>query len=241
MDLSHFLRERTALIRLFYEKGRLPFDQMQKDIEDEVPPWEPPPFNPETDDPEPPFVAEYMQAEHARELIGLFAVSLLSDTLKLYFEELMDDLGIEFKTDKDRKETFKSGWVEGYRQILETVMGEAYASCPVQFDLIEQVVLARNDFAHNTDLIIFRTQHNLKTLKKHPNPLFVGPRYEPPDSFEDDATWKPRSWRRSAKIEVSPESMMVAIAEVELLAAWVQEHQEVMWSWNSRPRQEPAD
>ncbi|GLK82871.1 hypothetical protein [Ancylobacter defluvii] len=78
-----------------------------------------------------------MQAEHVKELVGLFAVSLLADTLKGYFEELERDLGIEFKDDKARRAHFKVGWVEGNRQIIEHVMREAYATCNVRFDLIE--------------------------------------------------------------------------------------------------------
>ncbi|SHJ95040.1 hypothetical protein SAMN02745911_3792 [Aureimonas altamirensis DSM 21988] len=230
MDLSYFMRERTALIRLFYTKCRLPFDEMQQEIEAEVPPWEPPPFNPDYDSPEPAFVEEFMQAEHARELVGLFAVSLLADTLKGYFEELQRDLCIEFKDDKARRAHFKAGPVEGYRQIIEHVMGEAYASCPVRFDLIEQVVLARNNFAHNTDFVIFQTAHNRKTLKKHPNPLFVSRLYEPAEEEEDEGL-QPLSLRSGPKIEIDEDKLMTAIAEVEKLADWVQSNEQVMWEW----------
>lgn len=238
MDLSYFMRERTALIRLFYEKGRLPFEQMKQEIEDEVPPWEPPPFNPDYDSGEPAFLEEFMRAEQTRELVGLLAVSLLSDTLKLYFEELERDIGVKFENDKARKAHFKLGWVEAYRQILEHVMGDAYATCTIRFDLIEQVVLARNDFAHNTDFVIFQTQHNRQTLKKHPNPLFVGPRYEP--LAEDDETDSEHAplWPRSEKVEVSAEALMIAIEEVEKLADWVQENEQVLWAWGRKP---PAD
>lgn len=234
MDLAYFLRERTNLIRLFYEKGRLPFEQMKQDIEDEVPPWAPPPFNPETDDPEPPFVAEWMQAEQTRELIGMLAVSLLSDTLKLYFDELEQEIGIAFTDDKARRAHFKQGWVEAYRQILQRVMGEAYATCPVRFDLIEQVVLARNDFAHNSDFVTFQTRHNKQTLEKHPNPFFVELRHQPESTesrFPDDGD--PPSWR-AVKIEVSRENLMTAIEEIEKLADWVQQNDEAIWEWRRR-------
>ncbi|OZA91931.1 MAG: hypothetical protein B7X76_01250 [Azorhizobium sp. 39-67-5] len=234
MDLSYFMRERTALIRLFYGKGRLPFEQMQREIEDEVPPWKPPPFNPDTDSAEPPFVEEFMQAEHVKELVGLFAVSLLADTLKGYFEELERDLGIEFTDDKARRAHFKVGWVEGYRQIIEHVMGEAYATCNVRFDLIEQVVLARNDFAHNTDFVIFQAKHNKQTLLKHRNPFFVGPDHK--EHTDEDALDLEETppWWGGPKIEISEEKLMTAIAEVEKLADWVQANEKVMWEWQRR-------
>lgn len=40
MDLSYFVRERTNIIRLSYDKGRVPFEQLKCDIEEEMPPWE---------------------------------------------------------------------------------------------------------------------------------------------------------------------------------------------------------
>jgi len=226
MNLAYFLRERTKIIRLFYEKGRLPFEQQKRDIEDEVPPWEPSWFNPETDDPEPPFLDDWMQAEQTRELVGLLAVSLLSDTLKLYFVELEQRIGLVFTEKKEQKALFKQDFVEAYRQILECIMGDTYATCPVRFDLIEQVVLARNDFAHNTELLTFQTRHNKQTLEKHPNPFFVETFY-PPDSGE------PSPWK-TIKVEVSRDKLMMAIEEVEKLADWVQQNEDVLWSWSRR-------
>lgn len=102
MDLAYWTRQRTDIIRLFYDKGRVPFEQLKRDIEEEVRPWEPPYFNPETDNPEPAFLAEWMQADQTRELIGMLAVSLLADTLSLYFVELEREIGIAFVDPKER-------------------------------------------------------------------------------------------------------------------------------------------
>jgi hypothetical protein len=235
MDLSYFMRERTALIRLFHGRGRLPFEQMQRDIEEEVPPWEPPSVDPESYDGEPAFVEEFMQAEHVKELVGLFAVSMLADTLKSYFDEFQRDMGISFPTEKARQACFNEGWVEGNRRIIQEVMGDAYATCDVRFDLIEQVVLARNDFTHNTDFVIFQAKHNKKTHTKHPNPFFVGPDNEMETDNSLDLGDTP-SWWGGPKIVVSEEKLMTVIAEVEKLADWVQSNEEVMWEWERRQR-----
>ncbi len=229
MDLAYFMRERTAIIRLFYDKGRLPFEQLKQDIEDEVPPWRPLSFNPDYDSPEPAFLGEWMQAEQTRELVGMLAVSLLSDTLKLYFAEFERDVGFAFKDDKARQAHFRQGFIEGYRQILEHIMGDAYATCPVRFDLIEQVVLARNDIAHSSDFVSFNARHNRKTLEKHPNPFFV----------DEDSRVEPGALAWNAlKIEVSREKLMAAVDEVEKLADWVQENNAVVWEWRRRRRSE---
>ncbi|MCM2398734.1 hypothetical protein NBH19_21885 [Rhizobium sp. S95] len=224
MDLGYFLRQRTSLIRLFYDKARVPFEQLKRDIEEEVPPWEPPFFDPDTDSGEPPYLVEWIQAEQTRELVGLLSVSLLSDTLKLYFHELERHFGIRWQDEKARKNHFKQGVVEAYRQIIEHVMGEEFRTCPVRFDVIEQVILARNDFAHNDNFLSFQTRHNAKTLEKHPNPFFVG--------REDNETAS-ASWG-NFQLEVSREALMAAIAEVEKLADWVQHNDNVVWEWRRR-------
>lgn len=219
MDLSYFMRERTAIIRLFYDKGQLPFEQMKKDIEDEVPPWEPPPFDPDTDHVEPPFLEEWMQAEQTRELVGMLAVSLLADTLTLYFADLEKEIGIAFVDPKERVALFRRGKVEAYRQILQAVMGDAFASCPVRFDVIEQVILARNDIAHGGDLMSVNARHNQKTLEKHPNPFFV--------DVDNRAQPGSLAWN-VLKIEVSREKLLAAVDEVEKLAFWVQENEDAI-------------
>ena len=223
MDLDYWMRQRTDMIRLFYDKARVPFEQLKRDIEEEVKPWEPPPFNPETDDPEPAFLSEWMQAEQTRELVGMMAVSLLGDTLKLYFIELERELGIKFTDEKQRVALFKLGAVEAYRQILEHIMGNVFKDCPVRFDLIEQVILARNDFAHSEDFLSFQTKHRTKTLEKHPNPFFMRA-----DQQEVTHQWG------DLQIEVSRDKLFEAIDEVEKLARWVRYNDNAIWEWRRR-------
>lgn len=228
MDLSYWMRQRTDIIRLFYDKGRVPFEQLKRDIEEEVRPWEPPYFNPDTDDPEPAFLAEWIQADQTRELVGLLSVSLLADTLSLYFVELEREIGIAFVDQKERAALFKLGKVEAYRQIIEHVMGDAFKYCPVRFDVIEQVILARNDFAHGQDFISFQTTHNQRTVERHPNPFFTNANEHLVDGDMPE-------WRRLT-IEVSREKLMAAIDEVEKLADWVHRNDEAVWEWRARMR-----
>ncbi|TIM05523.1 hypothetical protein [Mesorhizobium sp.] len=228
MDLSYWMRQRTDIIRLFYDKGRVPFEQLKREIEEEVRPWEPPYFNPETDDPEPAFLAEWMQADETRELVGMLAVSLLADTLSLYFVELEREIGIAFVDQKERAALFKLGKVEAYRQIIGHVMGDAFKYCPVRFDVIEQVILARNDFAHGQDFISFETTHNQRTVERHPNPFFT-------NGSEHLVGGDIPEWRRLT-IEVSREKLMAAIDEVEKLADWVHRNDEAVTEWRARMR-----
>lgn len=228
MNLAFFLRQRTSIIRLFYDKARVPFEQLKRDIEEEVPPWEPTPFNPDYDSGEPPYMEQWTEAEQTRELVGMIAVSLLSDTLKLYFETLSREIGLSFADDKQRKDYFKNGVVEGYRRILSEIMGDEFETCRVRFDVIEQVVLARNDIAHNSDFLSFRTRHNKKTIQKHPNPFFV----EAANEVDPD----PAPWR-FLRIEVRREQLMAAVDEVEAFADCIQQRDHVLVEWRRGSRQ----
>lgn len=230
MNLDYWMHQRTEMIRLFYDKARVPFEQLKRDIEEGVRPWEPPPFNPDTDDGEPAFLEEWMQAEQTRELVGMLAVSLLADTLTLYFAELERELRIKFVDQSEKKTLFKLGKVEAYRQILRHVMGDVFEQCPVRFEVIEQVILARNDFAHNSSFISFQASHNEKTLEKHPNPFFIRASEQNADERWGDL-----------QIEVSRENLFEAIEEVEKLARWIDQNEDSIRAWWSNAPEKRAE
>lgn len=175
MDLSHFLRERLKIVRLFLDEAPKPFEEIKQKIEAQEPPYEPGYFDPDYDDPsEPPFQEEWQRADQTAEIIPMLAISLLSDSLKVYFGEFEKDIGLEFETESARSKHFrKYGMVEGYRLILAHIMGDVFAGCPIRFDLIEQVVLARNRFHHGDDILTFKATHDRSTLAKHENPFFL--------------------------------------------------------------------
>lgn len=223
MHLHRHLRQRTDLIRIFFRQGRFGMEQMKRDIENEVPPWEPGYFDPDYDSPEPAFLNEWLQAESTRDLVGMLAVSLLSDTLKVYFAELGAEMGIRFKDDDERKTYFRKGFVEPYRKILKHVFGYRFEECPARFDLIEQVVLARNDFAHNEDLVSFETRHGTTTIKKHQNPFFIDEKRR--SGIDESLPW------HFENIGVTEAKLMEAVDEVEKLADWVTENYDAIIAW----------
>jgi hypothetical protein len=85
-----------------------------------------------------------MDAETAKDLLGLSAVSLLSDTLKLYFQTLQNRvIGFEFG-EAEKALAKKQGFVAAYIAVLGDILDTNWSDCPVRLDVIEQVVLARN-------------------------------------------------------------------------------------------------
>lgn len=81
MEVLYFLQQRLSLIRHFYEAASSPFVEIKRQIEAGEPPSEPM----YSEDSQPPFMHEWAQADIELEVLGRTCVSMLSDSMKLYF------------------------------------------------------------------------------------------------------------------------------------------------------------
>src|SRR5260370_24616303 len=119
MDAVYFLKMRTDFIRFYYDTSTKPFAEVRRCIEEKLPPYENPRFS---EDPEPPYLKEWMDTATAEQILGLAWASLLSGSLKLYFRTLQRRvIGFAFE---DERTAFKRGFVAAYvgalGDILET-------------------------------------------------------------------------------------------------------------------------
>ncbi len=232
MDLAFFLKERTSFVRSFYAEGRKPFDAIMQQIEDEVPPFKPPPCDPEYSDGEPPFLKEYLDADMAVNVLGQTCVSMLSDTLKLYFQELEREFGFK-PTEEAKRELFKKeGFLNGYKKVLTEILDTDWKDCPVDFGILEQIVLVRNRAQHGGNLMGFDIFHTTDMLDKNPELFLVDPREKTMarEHEKDEGTWfKP-------SIQVSQAELLKAIEEIERLANWIAERQGFAHAWRSGKR-----
>jgi hypothetical protein len=227
MDADYFLRERTAFIRFFYDESVKSFDDVKRRIQDSESPFDNPPYS---EDGEPPFLKEWMDAESARDLVGLSSVSLLSDSLKLYFQTLQRRvIGFTFG-ENEKSLANKHGFVAAYREALGHILGTDWSDCPVRFDVIEQVVLARNRTQHGSDLTTLEVRHDGKTLARHPKPFFA-----------NEAEWQ--TWQDAGgnidsffapAVQVTRERLFSAIDEVEKLSEWVDANLHRAADWRHR-------
>lgn len=227
MDVAYFLRQRTEFTRYFYDEGCKPFLKIKADIEAEVAPYETSGFVGENSDGEPPYLEEWLQADAALQMLGMSAVSMLSDTLKIYFNTLERELGFSFEK---TKAALKDGFVMAYRDALAKVLSTNWSKTNVRFDVIEQVVLARNRGQHSEHLSILPPTHDEKTLKKHPLPLFVAEHEK--RSLEE--TGEAAISRFFLNIEISRNTLFEAIAQVEALASYVEAHEDRVEDWRRR-------
>lgn len=228
MDTLYFLKSRTGFIRFFYAQGAKGFVETKAAIEEERPPFDGPPYN---EDGEPAFLDEWLDANAALQVLGMACVSMLSDTLKLYFKTLQERVvGFSFG---DRRSAFREGFVPAYLAALGENLDTDWSDCPVDRALIEQVVLARNRGQHGEDLTSFTVTHDRATLDKHPRPFFVG---------EGDVlalTSEPSSLASllMPTIKVSAEGLEHAIAEVEALASYIEGRLDRVPAWRRRVKE----
>ena len=102
---------------------------------------------------------------------------------------------------------------------LTELLSSDLSNCPVRFEIIEQVVLARNRAQHGSSIHTFHVNHDPKTLEKHPEPHFAESQYR----ILSDAPGFTGTWF-GPQIEVTEENLTAAIDEVENLAEWISQH-----------------
>lgn len=229
MDALYFLKSRTGFIRFFYEQGAKGFVETKAAIEEERPPFDNPPWS---EDGEPAYLEEWLDADAALEVLGMACLSMLSDTLKMYFKTLQERV-IRFSFG-NRKAAFREGFVPAYLTALGEILDTDWTDCAVDRGLIEQIVLARNRGQHGEDLTSFTVTHDTATLEKHPRPFFVG---------EDEIsalTSKPESLGSllMPTIKVSADGLERAIAEVEALGEYVEARLNRVQEWRRQLRED---
>lgn len=214
MEVLFFLKKRTSFIRHFYDRAGKPFEETIRKIEGREPPFDNPPYR---EDDEPPFFAEWLAADTSRQVLGRACLSMLSNSLHVYFEEWESELGIEID-DRERKRLFKKkGFVRGYKTLFGNVLGIDWSECPADLDILEQVTLARNRDQHPERITTLDVSHSPADIKKFPDPFFVSDQ-ERAILAEADLTLIP--WLMPP-VDVSRDHLYTAIDNVETLGDWL--------------------
>lgn len=113
----------------------------------------------------------------------------------------------------------KKGFLLAYKGAIGELLETDWADCPVRFDVIEQIVLARNRAQHGQHLSILGARHDPKTLAMHGDLIFAT---EAELKMWADGGADTHSWF-APRIEITEENLGAAITEVEKLADWIEE------------------
>ena len=229
MDVLFFLRLRTNFIRKHYDACVDSFESIKANIERAEPPYDDPPYS---EDGDPPFLEEWLEADASVQMVGIACVSFLADALKLYFNELERRIGFSL-TEEERARSKRRGFVEVNREALGEIFVTDWSSDGIDFALIEQIVLARNRGQHGTSLVMMSVTHDEHTLRKHPQPLFASELDLQLLKESDD----PANSFLMLSVEITRATLFAAASEVERLAEWIDANMDRAWAWRRRTRE----
>lgn len=226
MDVLFFFKERTRFIRQFYDAAAAPFIQQKEAIEAGAAPFDNPPY---TEDSEPAYLIEWIEASESLEVLGRTCLSMLSPSLQLFFKTWERQLGVQWD-EAERKKAFRKGFLNGYLICFEQASGVERKDCPADLDLIEQVILARNRDQHPEDITSMRVTHGRVNAGAPGHHFFM--------SDEDRAMFSDREMQKvlflNPVVHVSRKQLFAAISEAEKLADWLEVHL-LNTRWGPRP------
>lgn len=211
MDILYFLQQRTQFIRGFYEAGSQPFLEIMRKIEGRIEPFVPQ----YSEDPEPPFLGEWLEAGTSLQVLGRTCVSMLSASLKLYFNAWECQLGLRCKGLTGRGSI--GGVLGSYQSCFGPAVGVDWGTCPANLSILEQVVLVRNQDQHPSSITTFTESHDKNTLAKYSEPFFV--HKEELEFLADPSS--PGQFLIDPNLHVSKDALLAALREAERLGMWL--------------------
>ena len=209
MSIPYPLKQRTDFIRQFYAAASSSYVLRIRQIEEQTEPWIP--F--QTDDGEPPFLAEWLEADESLKVLGGTCISMLAATLKLYFEYLIHVYGIPKEpSDFGQKETFAV-----YRNYFNR-LGIDFERSPSDLSLLRELTLARNSFQHPVSIYSVNSCYSDKDLTKIRHPFFVDARER--ELLSNDQTGL-GEWLMPPTINVTATKLEDALVAVEIFGEWL--------------------
>lgn len=216
MDVGWFLHQRVAFIRQLYGTSSAPYVERKRLIEAGEHPFEPP----YSEDGEPPFQAEWQEADDSLHVLGYACVSMLSDTLKVFFDTWQRQACVA--DDLDLAKVFKKrGFVAGYNALFEQSLGIRFEDSGVDLALLEEVVLVRNRVQHQEWLGLNRPSHSETDLKRLKSPFFLDESER--NVLTRDGQDGERTWLIAPRVSVTGDQLLSALDAVDRFADWMDE------------------
>lgn len=213
MDVHFFLTRRIAFIRQLYAIASAPYVERKRKIESEEEPFVPP----YSEDGEPPFLEEWLEADESLHVLAYSCVSMLAAALHLYLKTWERQSGIPLDKSLKKSEFKKNGWLKGYKAHFASRLSIDFDAGPANLGMLEEVVLARNRIEHPSLITSHRTQYDDADLEKLRHPFFVDEREA---ALLTDVDESEKSWLIPPTLHVTAEKLFAALAEVESFVEW---------------------
>jgi hypothetical protein len=213
VDVLYFLNRRVSFIRQYYEMASAPFIERKRQIEAEEEPFVPP----YSEDPEPAFLEEWLEAEESLQVVGRTCISMLAAVFHLYFKTWERQIGIP--VDASLKADFKNGWFNGYKAYFARHFSIRFEDSPTRLEVLEEIVLVRNRTQHPESITMDSSHYSDSDLKKLPHPFFIDANDA---SLFSETEEGERAWLLEPPIRVTAEKLFTALSEVESFAEWLE-------------------
>lgn len=218
MDIQFFLNQRLDFIRQLFANGAAPFEERKRLIEAEEAPYEPP----YSEDGEPAFLTEWLEADASIQVLGSSCISMISASLQVYLKEWQRRLGAAPGPSLD-KVFRKQGWPNGYKAFYQAHGSESFDNGPFDFSLIVELVLARNSIQHPDSLVFDTPRYTDEDLAKMPSPFFVSDREK---DVLAEISEEGRGWLCRPNIHITTDKFTHALAEVRAFVEWLEDQGE---------------
>jgi len=211
VDYRFFFLKRMNFIRQFYDVASKPYAERKSAIENEEAPWIPP----YSEDSEPAFLSEWLEADESIQILGVNCISMLSAALKLFLQECEKRVGIP--RNPAWKSVFRRSWLQGYSLYFGTHVGKDFARSGVNLEILEEAVLARNNAQHPASLLDTSLYYSASDLSKLSSPVLVR-------NYDAKAHAEDRQWGfMLPSIHVTEASLEKVLVEAERLANWLED------------------
>jgi len=205
MDILAGLKDKLRFIERHYETASFPFREIRRKINASEEPFEPPPFDPENCDGEPPFLEEYLEATESLNIEGQAALKLVQSALRKYLSSFVEMYGIPIKA------TGKN-WIERYKKHFLETYSIDFDKAPVPLEQLEEVNFARNDLEHGEEPFGMSRRQSEEHAARFPGGLFVDELEK--EVFQSDSSWP-------GQIVVTETNLEEAIRRVEQFCEFV--------------------
>lgn len=218
MTIHEQLLARTDFLRRFYTSADRAFAETKRLIEGSLPPFEPY----YSEDGEPPYLAEWLEAEESEQVLGGLCVSMLAGVLQKLLDEWEEDLGIRTRKGRCPTELHHKSSREKRKSLkdrisaLETYTGKSPLSSQDE-TLLEEIVLARNMVQHPEHLSFATPYFSNHELRKVGIPHFTSEFTRKAAQLETGEG----SFVFPATLHVSEQKLEEAIVAVEKLSQWL--------------------
>jgi hypothetical protein len=216
MDFLYMLDSKIRFVEFFYSTASKCFRAEMDKINGHEVPYDK--FDPENGDP--PFIDEYIEFSDGLRTLGNLTLSLVSVVLQEYLAALTDQLGLG----KPPKIKGK-GIFQRYCQLILEKTGVDITMLGADYDLVEEIFLARNRIQHGGDIGTNSVYQDKDYAKKYPRAEFANRSWIEAMGHETDR-------EIIAPLEITGEKIGRAITEVKKLCAAIElEFQKLPGYW----------